>query len=564
MSNLLKSKILLGVMIVAVVFVGAFAFTHTASASGCLTTSVSLKQGVSGAQVTCLQQALNVTPATGYFGTLTKAAVKTFQTANSLKADGVWGHLSDAALTANPVAGTFSAGCTSATGFSTTTGLACTASTSTVAGCAAGALFSSTTGLSCTSTLPAGCVAGALFSSTTGASCGTTSLTGGAGDLSITSTTADIETNSPEGATVHVLGFKTEATGSDIAVNNVKVTLVNSTTNAGTSTRLDHYAGKVAVMMGSIQVGSVDVSTFTKDGTTYSANIPLSGAIVRIGAANKQTFYVDVTALTNIDSADATGTGAAVSDNYWTATASQIRFTDGTGLTLTDTTSPAHSFSFYKIVGSGNLKLSIASTTSNPGAGNVKVSDTGSTANILLNEFTIKPQGADMTLTTLTLQTKTTGTGTAAEMLQSLILKANGSQVAEIDSVLGGANAQVHTNVFTLDNDLVMTAGSTVTFDVYAKANKIGTTSFAQGDSFEADYYNSTIETTVGGSPITPSIISGSAAGSILAFYSEGLAATVTQAITTIHDDGDPGFASTAQFTMKVTLSSLGSKDVYV
>ena len=151
MSNLLKSKFLLGLMIVAILFVGAFAFMHTASAADCTITKT-LKYGMKGAEVTCLQQKLSVTPATGYFGKLTKAAVMAFQADKGLKADGVVGAASRAALAGTVVVGNFPAGCTSASGFSSTTGLPCSGTTTFPAGCTSLVGFSSTTGLPCSST----------------------------------------------------------------------------------------------------------------------------------------------------------------------------------------------------------------------------------------------------------------------------------------------------------------------------------------------------------------------------------------------------------------------------
>ena len=101
MSNLLKSKYILGFMIVAVLLVGAFAFTAKAD---CSLGSTTLKYGQRSAAVTCLQTYLNVTPATGYFGKLTLAAVKAFQANHSpLTADGKVGTLTKAAITAGGV-----------------------------------------------------------------------------------------------------------------------------------------------------------------------------------------------------------------------------------------------------------------------------------------------------------------------------------------------------------------------------------------------------------------------------------------------------------------------------
>jgi hypothetical protein len=57
-----------------------------------------LTVGSSGADVTALQNAIGVNPATGYFGSLTKAAVVSYQSAHSLPATGFVGPLTRAAL----------------------------------------------------------------------------------------------------------------------------------------------------------------------------------------------------------------------------------------------------------------------------------------------------------------------------------------------------------------------------------------------------------------------------------------------------------------------------------
>src|SRR3989344_1797220 len=102
MSNLLKSKFLLGVMVVAALALGvaAVAPVNVAEAANCSIT-VTLRMGMSSSQVKCLQQTLNekgFTVATSgagspgnesmYFGSRTKAAVMAFQTANGLDVDG--------------------------------------------------------------------------------------------------------------------------------------------------------------------------------------------------------------------------------------------------------------------------------------------------------------------------------------------------------------------------------------------------------------------------------------------------------------------------------------------
>ena len=166
MSNLLKSKFLLGVMVVATLFVGVMAVApDTTEAASCATFTVTLRQGARNSQVLCLQQMLNEkgftvassgagSPGmeTSYFGSLTRAAVVRFQVASGLVADGIFGPMSRTALlaTSGGVVG-LPAGCTSTSGFSPLTGVSC----------ASGGVV----------TLPAGCTSTAGFSPLTGQSC---------------------------------------------------------------------------------------------------------------------------------------------------------------------------------------------------------------------------------------------------------------------------------------------------------------------------------------------------------------------------------------------------------
>jgi len=156
MSNLFKSKFVLGLMLVA-----AFAFTSTASAA----ITSTLKLGSNNSQVKELQQGLNskgfvvstsgagsVGSETNYFGSKTKTAVQSWQSSKGLTADGIFGPASRAAWTGT-TGGTYPAGCSSSTGFSTTTGLPCSGGSTTFpAGCSSSVGFSSTTGLPCTGT----------------------------------------------------------------------------------------------------------------------------------------------------------------------------------------------------------------------------------------------------------------------------------------------------------------------------------------------------------------------------------------------------------------------------
>lgn len=124
MSKLFKSKIFLGFIVFA-----AFAFVSTNSANAMIT--MTLKKGMRNSQVSELQTNLGVSPVTGYFGSITKAAVRAFQASKGITQTGVWGPISNAAWNAMGNTGgmTYPAGCTSSTGFSSTTGLPCSGST---------------------------------------------------------------------------------------------------------------------------------------------------------------------------------------------------------------------------------------------------------------------------------------------------------------------------------------------------------------------------------------------------------------------------------------------------
>ncbi|MFA5932205.1 MAG: peptidoglycan-binding domain-containing protein [Candidatus Paceibacterota bacterium] len=123
MSNL-KSKFLLGVMTVAIMFVGVVALNADHAAAADCTITKTLRVGSKGAEVKCLQAAVGAT-ADGSFGKKTAAAVKVWQAAKGLSADGVFGPKSRAVFVGGAVSGTFPAGCTSAVGFSPTTGASC-------------------------------------------------------------------------------------------------------------------------------------------------------------------------------------------------------------------------------------------------------------------------------------------------------------------------------------------------------------------------------------------------------------------------------------------------------
>ena len=135
------SKFLIGAFV-------ALALVVSTSASAADFGSITLKVGSKGEYVKALQTLVGASPVDGNFGKGTKAKVMAWQSANGLTADGSFGPMS-MAKAKGAVSGNFPAGCTSASGFSTTTGKSCVAIPSTTAGCPTGAMYNSTTGALC-------------------------------------------------------------------------------------------------------------------------------------------------------------------------------------------------------------------------------------------------------------------------------------------------------------------------------------------------------------------------------------------------------------------------------
>ena len=164
-------KFLFGFMVVAILVVAGSVVPvgTTNQASADCTIASTLRVGSAGFEVQCLQGIVGVT-ADGKFGPMTLAAVKAWQASHGLVADGIVGPMTRAALNAQgQVSGNFPAGCTSAVGYSTITGLPCSGGFSNLpAGCLPGYIFSATTGMPCSGglNLPAGCTSTLGYSPT--------------------------------------------------------------------------------------------------------------------------------------------------------------------------------------------------------------------------------------------------------------------------------------------------------------------------------------------------------------------------------------------------------------
>jgi hypothetical protein len=347
MSKLFKSKFLLGVMVVAIMVVG-FAAVSVNSASADCTIINTLRVGSVGDEVKCLQGKVGATQ-DGKFGPMTAASVKAFQASKGLSPDGVVGPLTRAALMGAPT-GNFPAGCTSASGYSSTTGMACNAGPSTglPAGCSSTAGYSPLTGVKCDSSTPAPTPPG--------------DLQGGAGSITITSSGSYSSEKVGEGdKDVKVMAVEVEAdNNSDVQLKSTKVEFIQAT--AGDPKQPWKYASDVSVWFDGKKVGSVATADFTKSGNYYSATVVLDDGVV-IRAGKKAELVFAVSALSSLESTD-------IDTDAWTADLINIRFQDADGIVVTEsadaaataggTYSKTFDFASFATASGASLTLSLA------------------------------------------------------------------------------------------------------------------------------------------------------------------------------------------------------------
>lgn len=308
-----------------------------------------LNIGSSGLQVTELQNVLNTTSckvgtglATGYFGAMTKSAVICFQLANKLYPDGVVGPMTGAKLVEYMMTLPTSVSSTTSVKTSTTGAYY-------LPGCSYGTKYSITTGKSCEITpetiivLPDGCTSSLGFSITSGVACSTGRVYESIDDYQSSSTNTSVLFGD-SGSLLNVEKFVSLAKipeneierwfaaytltadqGSDLAVLSMKLTFKFK---AGTaSNRLNRYVKNVSIWQDGAKVGSADIGSFSRDGSVYTKNFSLSGAVIYNDGDS--SFLIALDTLENIDSGN--------EDNTWTATLEQVRYRDAGGAILSDT-----------------------------------------------------------------------------------------------------------------------------------------------------------------------------------------------------------------------------------
>lgn len=394
------------------------------TSAACSSFTRNLTVGSTGADVTALQTKLGVTPATGYFGAITKAAVVAYQTANGIApAAGYVGPITLAKLNY----------CAPVTTTTTTT------------------------------------------TTTTGGTT-STSLKGGAGDVIVSDTSTDVEDTMKEGEEdVNVLGFKVEADGSDVEITSAKVTLSNEDYTTS-SERLTDYVDGVSIFMGSKKIGSVDASDFSRDSgspDTFSKTISLDNAVV--ADEDDAKFYVAVTAANSIDSED-------MDNANWVVELNTLRFNDATGAILTADLDDVASttFSFEDI--SEDDKIDLKTSATDPDAMNISVSDNDTTDDVLVGAFKldVDNDSNDITLNEMLVKVLVAGntnstTTSIDDIIDTLTVKIGSEEFdADVNGTNGDLTSGNGTTTFTLefdDEEMVIDADQTVEVKIYATFN---------------------------------------------------------------------------------------------
>jgi len=327
--------------------------------------------GSTGTDVKCLQQMLSVTPMSGYFGQITLAAVRAYQTSKGFVPANQVGPMTRAALNASLAAvtpaGSFPAGCTSAAGFSSTTGQSCSA----------------------VGNFPAGCTSASGYSPTTGVSCSTGASTtpGATGFLSIPNLSpapaSDTSGNITATSGVPVLGVNVKAIGSNMTVSSAKVQLAITGGDYPST-----VVQTLSVYDGSTLLGTypVNTSTVIKNSTDYY--VILSGFNFMIPANVTKTLTIKADFNPGLE------TNRTLTINLYGTDA--VRGVDGMGAYATAGLATTKVYTIgYATVGASTLVVSANTATPKATSVNVNV-DNGTTGVPMLVFNTKSTTGASV------------------------------------------------------------------------------------------------------------------------------------------------------------------------
>jgi hypothetical protein len=552
MSNILKSKVLLGAMILGAVFVGAMALAIVPAEASYTHTGL-LKMGMTSSQVMSLQQTLNgggfLVATTGagspgmesnYFGAKTKAAVMAFQSAKGLTVDGIVGAQSGTALAAmTGVSTSYPSGCTSTSGFSTTTGLSCSSTGSYPAGCTSTSGYSSTTGAKCDSST----------TETPSTSTGTDE-----GELKNFDSVSADENSFSEDEEVELYAFEMEADGSDMMVSRVDIYMGQTTT--AESNNADDYFDSAALLVDGEEVANLDVSDWDEEDYDQTADTDNDEFRLRFATdftvddGDTAKLTVVFTTANNIDTAD--------SDNAtWQIdlATDSVRAEDEAGFSDEYGSSNEVTVAVDEVT-SGDLDVSLNSE--NPDAQAVEVDATDDTNGVEVLAFDLEANDGDVDVTDIRVTIDDVGTLTDVDsVVNTLHLFMNGDEIAS-ESVPATAG-QTEVITFDVDGDVLIEDGDTAEFTVEADINNLDGGDFDGGDGIVLSFTSLDAEDEAGDNVEAD----GTAVGENFSFFVDGIAAKFVSATAVATPSGVATVDDNGTFTIVFDVTAFGS-DVYV
>lgn len=349
-----------------------------------------LKVGSKGEYVKTLQTLVGATPADGVFGPMTAAKVKVWQAANGLTADGMFGKMSMAKANAGSTGTTCPAG-----QFDPMTGKACGTTTTYPAGCTSAMGYSTTTGVKCDSSTTGGTTGGVLG--------------GSEGEINEVKEVSSKDSKLQEGKTNELFAFTAEIDG-DVSVDRVDFYL-DSTDAGSQSDNADDYFKSASLSVNGTKVATVDVEDFTEDtynvvgsvvGDSKEFRIRFSGLNSVFTDGAKPKFTLSFEALSSIDGTDLTETWGVELES------DSIRFVDGKGFSETAGAALEETFSTET---EDVASLSVNSSSNDPDLTTFEVATDEETEDVVVFKFNIEEENdVDVTVEDLTITILTTGT----------------------------------------------------------------------------------------------------------------------------------------------------------